>query len=441
MDLYYDQLSYESYTLPYLTSHINSYKLLSNFEITIFSCNLCVAEILSPRFVSAPRFVETRWTMLRDASNKQMPRTNKTCVEPNAEFLKIQPTQYMEKTKVSSPTRKNSGICQKTGVLSSISCVFCRTMSNFGFLLSICFFWFFVHPLEVPSTVFFAILKPSAFDSMQNLVLLGSSSVVTLTWSIGSRHTLPLICWTKSPAWTKRAKRTGRFPVASARWMADHQFFGIILKRHIRPHDILQVLVLNPEIYWILYWIILEWRWRSSHCVSFVTHCRRYTFYVVHEVWGRRDASDSFFWLSGSKWETISVQDTIRVYSRQSTIIPAMIGHTCAVRHVVRLVSKKVSKFQCIPLWHVWHAMVFFLQVHNGRDFVPVVINEGMVLALNFICSFQWVLNPKLVKLNLRHVSNMEKQSFVPEALEQWEQKPWLFGLCRGLYHPAIWDL
>ncbi|CAJ1429840.1 unnamed protein product [Effrenium voratum] len=40
-------------------------------------------------------------------------------------------------------------------------------------------------------------------------------------------------------------------------------------------------------------------------------------------------------------------KDTIRVFSRQSTIIPAMIGHTCAV--------------------------------HNGRDFVPIVINDGMV--------------------------------------------------------------
>lgn len=56
-------------------------------------------------------------------------------------------------------------------------------------------------------------------------------------------------------------------------------------------------------------------------------------------------ASDSFVCPSGSKWETISAQDTIRVYSRQSTIIPAMIGHTCAVRHVVRLVSKKCRSF------------------------------------------------------------------------------------------------
>lgn len=131
MDLYYDQLSYESYTLPYLTSHINSYKLLSNFEITIFSCNLCVAEILSPRFASAPRFVETRWTMLRDASNKQMPRTNKTCVEPNAEFSKIEPTKYMEKTKVSSPTRKTLSFARSSEfwVPSHVSSVEpCRTL-------------------------------------------------------------------------------------------------------------------------------------------------------------------------------------------------------------------------------------------------------------------------------------------------------------------------
>lgn len=235
MDLYYNQLSYESYTLPYLTSHINLY-LISKLPYCLVIC--CIAEILSPRSVSAPRFVETRWTMLRDASNKQMPRTNKTCVEPNAEFSKIQPTKYMEKTKVSSPTRKTLSFARisEFWVPSHVSSVEpCRTLvfsspSVFSDSLSIP--WKF-HPLY-----FLLFLSPSAFDSMQNLVLLGSSSVVTLTWSIGSRHTLPLICWTKSPAWTKRAKRTGRFPVASARWMEDHQFFGIILKRHIRPHNI-----------------------------------------------------------------------------------------------------------------------------------------------------------------------------------------------------------
>ena len=41
------------------------------------------------------------------------------------------------------------------------------------------------------------------------------------------------------------------------------------------------------------------------------------------------------------------VKETIQVWNRHSTIIPAMIGHTIAL--------------------------------HNGRDFVPVTINEGMV--------------------------------------------------------------
>lgn len=117
-----------------------------------------------------------------------------------------------------------------------------------------------------------------------------------------------------------------------------------------------------------------------------------------------------FFCLSGSKWETISVQDTIRVYSRQSTIIPAMIGHTCAVRHVVRLVSKKCRSFNGFPS-DMSDMPLFFLQVHNGRDFVPVVINEGMALALKF-CSFQWVLSqPKASQTEPPSDSNMKNRA------------------------------
>ena len=62
-------------------------------------------------------------------------------------------------------------------------------------------------------------------------------------------------------------------------------------------------------------------------------------------------------------------KDTIRVYSRQSTIIPAMIGHTCAV--------------------------------HNGRDFVPVVINEGMVgfKIGDFVPTHTFTSHPKQAKV------------------------------------------
>ena len=193
-----------------LLSHMNLY-LISKLPYCLVIC--CVAEILSPRFVSAPRFVETRWTMLRDASNKQMPRTSKTCVEPNAEFSNIQPTKYMEKKpKFHLQQEKHCHLPEVSEfwVPSHVSSVEpCRTLffsspSVFSDSLSIP--WKF-HPLY-----FLLFFKPSAFDSMQNLVLLGSSSIVTLTWSIGSRHTLPLICWTKSPAWTKRAKKDGKIP-------------------------------------------------------------------------------------------------------------------------------------------------------------------------------------------------------------------------------------
>mmetsp|Transcript_11516 Transcript_11516/g.14025 ORF Transcript_11516/g.14025 Transcript_11516/m.14025 type:complete len:150 (-) Transcript_11516:51-500(-) len=62
-------------------------------------------------------------------------------------------------------------------------------------------------------------------------------------------------------------------------------------------------------------------------------------------------------------------KDTIRVYSRQSTIIPAMIGHTCAV--------------------------------HNGRDFVPVVINDGMVgfKIGDFVPTHTFTSHPKQAKV------------------------------------------
>ncbi|CAK8987026.1 unnamed protein product [Durusdinium trenchii] len=62
-------------------------------------------------------------------------------------------------------------------------------------------------------------------------------------------------------------------------------------------------------------------------------------------------------------------KDTIRVYSRQSTIIPAMIGHTCAV--------------------------------HNGRDFVPIKIDDGMVgfKIGDFVPTHTFTSHPKQAKV------------------------------------------
>ena len=218
MDLYYDQLSYESYTLPYLTSHINFY-LISKLPYFLVICALL-------KFFHLASFAHlASWKRGGPCSvtpaTSRCPGRTKHAWNQTRSFRKFNQQNTWKEIKVSSPTRKKTVICQKFGVLSSISCAFCRTMSNFGFL-SICFFWFFVHPLEVPSAVFFCYFEAFRFRLDAKF---GSSSVVTLTRSIGSRHTLPLICWTKSPAWTKRAKRTGRFPVASARWVEDNQFW------------------------------------------------------------------------------------------------------------------------------------------------------------------------------------------------------------------------
>ncbi|CAE7733783.1 rpsS [Symbiodinium sp. CCMP2592] len=62
-------------------------------------------------------------------------------------------------------------------------------------------------------------------------------------------------------------------------------------------------------------------------------------------------------------------KETVRVFSRQSTIIPAMIGHTCAV--------------------------------HNGREFVPIVINEGMVgfKLGDFVPTHTFTSHPKQAKV------------------------------------------
>ena len=225
-------MSHIYFTISYFT-----YKLLSNFEITILSCNLCVAEILSPRFVSAPRFVETRWTMLRDASNKQMPRTNKTCVEPNAEFSKIQPTKYMEKTKVSSPTRKTLSFARSSEF--SILCVFCRTMSNFGFLLSICFF---------------LILCPSRGSSIHCIFCYFEAFRFRLDAKFGSsgffigcyvdmKHRKPpyiaINLLNKVTRMNKEGKKDGKIPSCICKMDGGSSILGIILKRQIRPHNIL----------------------------------------------------------------------------------------------------------------------------------------------------------------------------------------------------------
>ncbi|CAE8641094.1 unnamed protein product, partial [Polarella glacialis] len=63
------------------------------------------------------------------------------------------------------------------------------------------------------------------------------------------------------------------------------------------------------------------------------------------------------------------VKETIQVYQRASTIIPAMIGHTIAL--------------------------------HNGRDFVPVTIMEGMVgfKLADFVPTHTFKGHPKSMKV------------------------------------------
>mmetsp|Transcript_108825 Transcript_108825/g.289422 ORF Transcript_108825/g.289422 Transcript_108825/m.289422 type:complete len:181 (-) Transcript_108825:140-682(-) len=63
------------------------------------------------------------------------------------------------------------------------------------------------------------------------------------------------------------------------------------------------------------------------------------------------------------------VKETIQVWNRASTIIPAMIGHTIAL--------------------------------HNGRDFVPVQINEGMVgyKLADFVPTHTFKAHPKAAKV------------------------------------------
>lgn len=90
---------------------------------------------------------------------------------------------------------------------------------------------------------------------------------------------------------------------------------------------------------------------------------------------------------------------------------------------------------------------VFFLQVHNGRDFVPVVINEGMVLALNFICSFQWVLSqPKASQTELSSDSNMKNRALSLKHLSSenktrgcvgyvGDYTTQLYGVCNAVSH------
>ena len=119
------------------------------------------------------------------------------------------------------------------------------------------------------------------------------------------------------------------------------------------------MIVLNPEIYWIVYWIILEWRWRSSHCVSFVTRCKRCIFYVVHEVWEKRDASDSFFAFpvqSGRQF-LCRTQFVCIAASPRSFLRWLATPVLCAM--LFDLFQKKCRSFNAFPLWHVFHAIFF----------------------------------------------------------------------------------
>lgn len=143
----------------YFTISYFTYKLVSSFEITILSCNCALLKF----FHLAPFPHLASWKRGGPCSvtpaTSRCPGRTKHAWNQTQSFRTFNQQNTWKKTKVSSPTRKNTVICQKFGVLSSISCVFCRTMSNFCFLLSICFFWFFVHPLEVPSTEFLLFLS------------------------------------------------------------------------------------------------------------------------------------------------------------------------------------------------------------------------------------------------------------------------------------------
>ena len=115
-------------------------------------------------------------------------------------------------------------------------------------------------------------------------------------------------------------------------------------KRHIRSHNILYCKY-NVES-WNLFNNILNHLGMEMTFIPLRFICDTLINFIPFMKFGEREMQVThFFGVSGSTWETIPVQDTIRVYSRQSTIIPAMIGHTCAVRHVVRLVSKKCQSF------------------------------------------------------------------------------------------------
>ncbi|OLP76394.1 30S ribosomal protein S19 [Symbiodinium microadriaticum] len=86
-------------------------------------------------------------------------------------------------------------------------------------------------------------------------------------------------------------------------------------------------------------------------------------------------------------------KETVRAFSRQSTIIPAMIGHTCAV--------------------------------HNGREFVPIVINEGMVgfKLGDFVPTHTFTSHPKQVMAGSVAKDEWQRDGSQPAACKKVAEK------------------
>ena len=196
------------YTLLYLISHI---KYLSNIVTTIFFymhfLRFGWLSFTSLRFQSEVDHAPWRQQQA-DAQDEQNTRFQ------TRSFRKFNHKIHGKNKSSISSNKKHSHLPRVWSFEFHLKCLLSNHVELwFSPFVFFCVSCSFSIPWKFP-TVFIALLGfsfPRCF-----LVLVGSSSVVlTFTWSdqfcIGSRHTLPLVCWTKSPAWTKRAKRTGRF--------------------------------------------------------------------------------------------------------------------------------------------------------------------------------------------------------------------------------------
>ena len=128
MDLYYDQLSYESYTLPYLTSHINFY-LISKLPYFLVICALLKFFHLAslPHLASWKRGGPCSVT----PATSRCPGRTKHAWNQTPSFRKFNQQNTWKITKVSSPTRKTLSFARSSEfwVPSHVSSVEpCRTL-------------------------------------------------------------------------------------------------------------------------------------------------------------------------------------------------------------------------------------------------------------------------------------------------------------------------